>query len=74
MTATDAGPARVKTTIVLDQVEYAGLREACDALAARLGRPRVAGADVVRALLAQLRTDATQLDRVAEFLGARHAA
>ena len=47
----------VRTTVELRPDEHAALRQRCTEYARQLGVPQVAGAEVVRALLARLHAD-----------------
>ena len=66
--AADRSPDRVNVSVALDLDEYAALRNRCDQLATALGVPRVHGSTVLRALLAELRTDDALVARVAAAL------
>lgn len=71
-TTPTADPPPVRVSVPLDRdTEYAALRRACDRMAATLGRPRVAGADVLRALVAELDRDDALAARVAATVAAR---
>lgn len=66
----DQPPVRV--SVPLDRAtEYAALRRACDRMAAALSWPRVAGADVIRALVAELDRDDALAERVTAAVAAR---
>jgi hypothetical protein len=68
----DPHPRRVSVSVPLDRdTEYAALRRACDRMAAALGRPRVAGADVIRALVAELDRDTALAERVTAAVATR---
>jgi transcriptional regulator with XRE-family HTH domain len=68
----DAGPP-VRVTVPLDRAEYAALRRSCDQIADTLAVPRVHGAAVVRALLAELHRDDALAERVAGLVAEARA-
>jgi hypothetical protein len=74
-----AGLARtVRVTVELRPEEHADLRRLCEEYATGIGLTRVAGSEVLRALLGELRADEQLRERVGEALRAsggsrRHA-
>lgn len=58
----------VRVTVELQGPEHRSLYDLCGALAEELDRPRVAGAEVLRALLAELLDDPDLRDRITNRL------